>query len=487
MLVLMGGRHAFKKGDEVEWNFAGATERASVCGGEPECGSADNLGRVTNETLEMWPKEDAPIVFLDFETGVDIRTGSVLEAPGQSDSPCREAYAVFCATNIAWCEGAAQDLRINGTVPVAQDRCSWDIMAVIYAVRDTVVGRGVDSQAAGRGSYLLEAGHQIVDPLTGVNTWVASAAPAPFADDAPEASLVLNTSLYSAVRDEIHALLARAPKARAPKARCTDSPLGDETCDDVWRWCCNGVEDFCAYNTASFDAKWPESGIVWPPGEARKIADVCPRTCAASGLHVDGCSDASAAPHVSTAPPPPPSPSPLSSPPPSKAPPPPPSTSPPPHRALPPPPPSPPMPPHPSLPASKKQRRPHTPGHAPGHAARASTPPIASPPPPGPAPQPPTVGNPGPGSPSSGGAGGGGLLVILILCGGAVLLYREYERRERERNLALSDYGGLILSHRKVPRHAAAPLRSPSELSEDQDEYTGLRESDAAATPQRAL
>lgn len=71
----MGGRRNIRPGiDDVEWNFAGATKLNSVCGGVPEaCGISNNLGSITNKTLSLWPREEAPLTFLDFETGVSVR------------------------------------------------------------------------------------------------------------------------------------------------------------------------------------------------------------------------------------------------------------------------------------------------------------------------------------------------------------------------------------------------------------------------------
>ena len=66
-LVIMGGRHTYRQGDQIEWNMAGATALASMCtmGG---CGGHSNLGAVTNRTLALWPASTRR-VFLDYETG----------------------------------------------------------------------------------------------------------------------------------------------------------------------------------------------------------------------------------------------------------------------------------------------------------------------------------------------------------------------------------------------------------------------------------
>ena len=218
-LVMMGGRHQFHPGDPVEWNLAGATwqvhtarrgfavrrreactpakcastcspppshvlllapySQASVCGGA--CGESNNLGRITNRTLAMWPQETR-LVFLDFETGVDVWVGDVLRFGAPHSFPCRRAYEVFCRINVGWCH--------------LMSRCSWDIMALVFAVR------GAES------FYSAEAGHNEVDPLTGHNTWVAAR---PGTASNNEFSLMLPVELYGAVEKEINALLLQRP------------------------------------------------------------------------------------------------------------------------------------------------------------------------------------------------------------------------------------------------------------------------------------
>lgn len=191
------------------------------------CGKYPNLGSLTNRTLDRWPKETQR-VFLDFETGVNVKTGGVLHDGAPHSSPCRRAYEIFCRVNVGWCDG------FHGT-----DRCSWDIQALVYAVR------GAEN------FYTLEPGHNEVNPRTGYNTWTAwtpplrsfpnatygSTAP-PNATHAPndavqsnatmdatlwrggmyaapaEYTLLLPTELYGAVVAEINQLLLRRPMLR---------------------------------------------------------------------------------------------------------------------------------------------------------------------------------------------------------------------------------------------------------------------------------
>lgn len=184
-LVLMGGRHMFHKNEPVEWNLAGATPQANVCNGA--CGEHDNLGSITNRTLAQWPRE-ARLVYVDFETGVDIWTGEVLRNGAPESSPCRLAYEIFCKVNVGWCH------KMN--------RCSWDIMALIFAVRGP------------SRFYKLEAGHNVVDPHTGRNTWTVSPSGASRSRDvATEFSIVLprNGASRSHIVAEINELLVAPP------------------------------------------------------------------------------------------------------------------------------------------------------------------------------------------------------------------------------------------------------------------------------------
>ena len=126
---MMGGRT-----NHVEWNFAGAEANGiSVCGGPAKsrlsggCGVYNNLGRITNASLSLWPAS-TPVVFVDFETGVNVWTGGVLATAAPVDCPCRRAYHVFCTTNVGWCKPRAPFVA-------GQSRCSWDIQAVLFAVR----------------------------------------------------------------------------------------------------------------------------------------------------------------------------------------------------------------------------------------------------------------------------------------------------------------------------------------------------------------
>ena len=93
-----------------EWNIAGAEENGvGVCGGPSKklCGDYNNLGAITNRTLELFPKH-VPLIWADFETGVSVSTGGILAARGLDDSPCKTAYDHFCDKNVNWCSGTSR-------------------------------------------------------------------------------------------------------------------------------------------------------------------------------------------------------------------------------------------------------------------------------------------------------------------------------------------------------------------------------------------
>ena len=146
------------------------------------CGSHGNLGAITNHTLSLWPDE-VPLTFLNFEAGQDIYTGGVLrnEELVQPDSPCRRAYEVFCQTNDGWCRGI--------------DRQSWDIQAIVVAVRGAEDG------------YRPERGHNVVNPQDGTNVWTSLAQES----GRPEFSLIRQASSRWAIEEEINELLQRLP------------------------------------------------------------------------------------------------------------------------------------------------------------------------------------------------------------------------------------------------------------------------------------
>jgi hypothetical protein len=104
-LVVMGGHYPDSAGhpDGVEYNF------------EMDAGAAA-------EVMENWP---TPIIFSGFELGADIETGAILQTDSPPDNPVRRAYALF-----------------NG----GQDRSSWDLTAIHYAVRGTANVWGLCSQ-----------------------------------------------------------------------------------------------------------------------------------------------------------------------------------------------------------------------------------------------------------------------------------------------------------------------------------------------------
>ena len=207
-LVMMGGRK-----EHVEWNFAGAEANGiSVCGGLGKsllpggCGAYNNLGRITNETLRSWPAATR-VVFIDFETGVGVWTGGVLATSAPADSPCRRAYQVFCATNIGWCQPRAPHLA-------GPSRCSWDIQAVLYAVR-------------GRERYYeLVQGQNFVDPVTGLSQWLNTSQlrsrqpqPQPPQQHQPppqQFTLVMSPELVPEIEAEISELLALAVPLSPP-------------------------------------------------------------------------------------------------------------------------------------------------------------------------------------------------------------------------------------------------------------------------------
>ena len=128
-----------------------------------------------------------PLVWADFETGVDVWTGGVLAERAPPDSPCRAAYAQFCDRNVGWCQGTS--------------RCSFDIVALLYAVRGA------------EGYYTLERGHQVVDPTTALSQWT------PAADRTgarPEFNLVLDFSKKPQLEAEISELMAPPPPPPSP-------------------------------------------------------------------------------------------------------------------------------------------------------------------------------------------------------------------------------------------------------------------------------
>ncbi|KAL1529017.1 hypothetical protein AB1Y20_010337 [Prymnesium parvum] len=189
-LVIMAGRD-----DEREWNFAGYTARASVCSGV--CGAYNNLGAISNLTLSLWPAATR-LVFLDFETGVHVWTGGVYQDAPIS-SPCRRAYETFCRINEGWC-------NLKGS------RCSWDIQALIYAVRGT------------EGIYKLQAGHNVVDPMTASNTWTPAAPVGVEVAGANEFTLRLAAEDRPRVEAEISELMRQLPRLPPPSPPAPPPP-----------------------------------------------------------------------------------------------------------------------------------------------------------------------------------------------------------------------------------------------------------------------
>lgn len=199
-LVMMGGREG-----HIEWNFAGSEDSGiSICGGaaisaERGCGPNNNLGLITNQTIQMWPRT-TPLTFLDFDAGASVLTGGILaRAPG--DSPCKRAYRVFCEVNHGWCSGGSEP-----------SRSSWDIQALVYAVRGP------------EGLYEREQGSNFVDPLTGFNEWrplrrTVSTAPVAQTPAALQYLLHLPAERRPTIQAEIESLLAHLPRRPPPAPR----------------------------------------------------------------------------------------------------------------------------------------------------------------------------------------------------------------------------------------------------------------------------
>ena len=192
-VVIMGGRK-----NHIEWNIAGAEENGiGVCGGPAKklCGQHNHLGAITNRTLEMLPAH-VPLVWADFETGVDVWTGGVLAERAPPDSPCRAAYAQFCDRNVGWCQGTS--------------RCSFDIVALLYAVRGA------------EGYYTLERGHQVVDPTTALSQWT------PAADRTGAPRVQSRFGLFKAAArggdQRAHGAAATAATVAVPSEACAAAP-----------------------------------------------------------------------------------------------------------------------------------------------------------------------------------------------------------------------------------------------------------------------
>lgn len=178
-LLVMGGR-TFST-SAVEWNFGG-------CGSG--CGPYDALGGITRAALDRWPAS-VPISFLGFEAGVSVGTGGFfIRDPPPFDSPCRQAYRLFCSRMGGWCSGSG--------------RASWDPMTLLYAVRGNTDKR-----------YRPEVGTMLVNPSTGANDWIPSVNQSqPHGSSAPQENLILDVQKWrGAIAAEIDERL-RQPPAR---------------------------------------------------------------------------------------------------------------------------------------------------------------------------------------------------------------------------------------------------------------------------------
>jgi hypothetical protein len=149
-------------------------------------------------------------VFLDFETGVHVKTGGVLRDGAPLSSPCRRAYEVFCRINLGWCRGT--------------DRCSWDIQALVYAVRGP------------EDFYTLQPGHNDIDPRTGRNTWTAWTPPPIASKSSTVASNETNTSNESSVAanetdasNEFSVAFDKTVQPSPPTSRSDEEPPAEFT------------------------------------------------------------------------------------------------------------------------------------------------------------------------------------------------------------------------------------------------------------------
>ena len=175
-MVMMGGRRF--GGDE--WNLA-------ACGGG--CGSYDQLGEISHDTLELWP-ESVPIVIVPYEGADGILTGGVGR---EDDNPCYSAYDHFCSRMDGWCTGFS--------------RASWDPVAVVLAVR------GAER------FYTMEPGEMFVDN-DGSDNWQPSWEPE-WKNAAQSLALVTDPDC---VTREINELIARAPLRNEPPPSPPPSP-----------------------------------------------------------------------------------------------------------------------------------------------------------------------------------------------------------------------------------------------------------------------
>ena len=181
-LVVMGGR----SGEGIEWNFGG-------CGGhERGCGSFDSFGEITKAALDLWPAEEVPITFLEFDAGVDVRTGGALRQSKDVDasSPCRRGFDTYCtALGAPWC--------------TEDGRPSWDPMTILMAVRGT------------EGYYQTKVGHNEVYADNGGNLFSIGSAFDKYKLSKPKDHRreykVERTALASEMADVINALMLPVP------------------------------------------------------------------------------------------------------------------------------------------------------------------------------------------------------------------------------------------------------------------------------------
>jgi hypothetical protein len=162
LLAVMGGKYGGMHG-----SHAGGPA-CNLCGG---CGFAARSYNVHNHltasaassyVADHWPSE-SKLIWSGFEVGVSIQSG------GSGFQRCAVAAACKQSQNSSQCDPCAAAM-INYEGGPDKSRFSWDPLTTLVAVRGAAGGSTYECHGC-KGAKGCCDGRNVIDPLTGNNTW----------------------------------------------------------------------------------------------------------------------------------------------------------------------------------------------------------------------------------------------------------------------------------------------------------------------------
>ena len=156
LLAVMGGKFG-----GIHGQHGGAAE-CNLCGGLRNAHNHQTASAASSYVADDWPAE-SKLVWSGFEVGVSIQSGGIGFQRCAVAAECRQTPTAArcdpCAAAMIKYEGGAN-----------RSRFSWDPLTTLVAVRGAAGGSTHECHGCGTSKGCCD-GRNVIDPLTGNNTW----------------------------------------------------------------------------------------------------------------------------------------------------------------------------------------------------------------------------------------------------------------------------------------------------------------------------